>query len=442
MVLFTVGSIVCAVSYNFTVMLAGRSVQGSGGGGILAMTQILITDMIPLRERGKYFSLINIVWAIGTVSGPLVGGAVASANAWRWIFYLNLPIIAIGFVGIIAFLELENVHRTLKEKLVEVDYIGSVIFLPSLTSFLVGITWGGVQYAWDSWPTVIPISLGLFGLLVFAFWEARCAKIPLLPLEIFENMDTNIAYFINFVHGIILWAVVYYMPLFFEGAKYSSPIMAGVLALPMTLTVVPCAIVVGVVAARTGYYRWAIWIGWVLTTSGYGLLYMLCPTTTYPALVLLMLYAGIGLGLIFPAVNLAVQASVRPKNIAIAAAMTSFFRCIGQTIGVAIGGVIFQNRMTTNLSGHPELSVSATAYSLDVVTVIQHIESMLESDPRRNTLANGLSESIGTIWAVMCGLAGSALVSTIFLGGYSLNQALVTEQRFRAQRIKENAGDH
>ena len=148
---FTVGSIVCAVAKNFTMMLVGRSVQGTGGGGIIAITEIIITDMVPLRERGNYFALISIVWAIGSVSGPLIGGALAQGNAWRWIFYLNLPIVAIGFVGIIAFLRLENRKRTLKQKLIEIDYVGSVIFLGSSTSFLVAITWGGVMFDWSSW---------------------------------------------------------------------------------------------------------------------------------------------------------------------------------------------------------------------------------------------------------------------------------------------------
>ncbi|KAI4112307.1 MAG: hypothetical protein LQ338_008326, partial [Usnochroma carphineum] len=388
--LFTVGSIVCAVSRNFTTMLVGRSVQGTGGGGILALTEILITDMVPLRERGNYFALISVVWAIGSVAGPLVGGALASADAWRWIFYLNLPIVAIGFAGIIAFLKLENRPRTLKEKLLEIDYMGSVIFLASTTSFLVGITWGGVMYAWDSWRTLVPIIVGLFGLVLFIFWEASFAKSPLLPLDIFRNRDSNIAYFIDFIHGIILWGIVYYMPLFFEGAKDYTPVLAGVSALPQSLTVVPCAMVVGIVAAKTGHYRWAIWIGWVLTTLGSGLLYLLKPTTSTLGWIFLMLVSGVGIGLLFPAMALAIQASVPPKNIAIAAAMFTFFRCFGQTVGVAMGGVIFQNRMASNLSGYPELSASATTYSLDVVALIRQINLMRGSDPRKRILEDAL----------------------------------------------------
>lgn len=441
---FTVGSIVCAVAKNFTQMLVGRSVQGTGGGGIIAITEIIITDMVPLRERGNYFALISIVWAIGSVSGPLIGGALAQVDAWRWIFYLNLPIVAIGFVGIIAFLKLENRKRTLKQKLIEIDYVGSVIFLGSSTSFLIAITWGGVMYAWSSWHTLVPIIVGVFGLCVFVIHQAKFATHTLLPLAIFRNKDSNIAYFLTFIHGIILWSILYYMPLFFEGAHDFTPILAGVSALPQSLTVVPCAMVVGVVAAKTGHYRWALWVGWTLTTMGSGLLYLLSPSTSTPAWVFLMLVSGIGIGLLFPAMALAIQASAPPKDIAIAAAMFTFFRCFGQTIGVAVGGVVFQNRMAANLAGSPSLSGSATTYSLDVVSLIRRINAMSNSDPQKSILRTALSHSIRPIWALMCGLAGVALLTTIFIKHYDLNQELTTEQGFDGQekrKVKEAGGD-
>lgn len=441
---FTVGSIVCAVSKNFTMMLVGRSIQGTGGGGIIAITEIIITDMVPLRERGNYFALISIVWAIGSVSGPLIGGALAQRNAWRWIFYLNLPIVAIGFVGIIAFLKLESRKRTLKQKLAEIDYVGSVIFLASSTSFLIAITWGGVMFAWSSWHTLVPIILGVFGLSLFVVWEAKIATHTVLPLAIFRNKDSNIAYFLTFIHGIILWSILYYMPLFFEGAHDFTPILAGVSALPQSLTVVPCAMVVGVVAAKTGHYRWALWVGWTLTTLGSGLLYLLSPTTTTPAWVFLMLVSGIGIGLLFPAMALAIQASAPAKDIAIAAAMFTFFRCFGQTVGVAIGGVVFQNRMAANLASDPSLSGSATSYSLDVVSLIRRINAMSNADPQKIILRTALSDSIRPIWALLCGLSGLALFTTIFIKHYDLNQQLSTDQGFEGQekkRMKEVGGD-
>jgi len=119
---------------------------------------------------------------------------------------------------------------------------------------------------------------------------------------------------------------------------------------------------------------------------GSGLLYLLSPITSIPSWVFLMLVSGIDIDLLFPAMALAIQASAPLKNIAIAAAMFTFFRCFGQTIGVAIGGVMFQNRMAANLRSYPTLANSATSYSLDVVSLIRRINAMPNSDPTKSIL--------------------------------------------------------
>lgn len=177
---------------------------------------------------------------------------------------------------------------------------------------------------------------------------------------------------------------------------------------------------------------------------GSGLLYILSPTTSIPAWVFLMLVSGIGIGLLFPAMALAIQASAPPKDIAIAAAMFTFFRCFGQTVGVAVGGVIFQNRMAANLADQPSLAGSAGSYSLNVVSLIRQINAMPNSDPQKMILRTALSHSIRPIWALMCGLAGVSLLTTIFIKHYDLNQALTTEQGFDDQekkKLKEAGGD-
>lgn len=126
------------------------------------------------------------------------------------------------------------------------------------------------------------------------------------------------------------------MALYFLGVLDYTPILAGVGALPQCLTVVPCAAIVGIIATRTGLYRWSIWAGWILTALGMGLLCILDPDTKVAAWVFLLLVSGIGVGLLFPALNLAIQASVSQKHTATAAGMFSFFRGFGQTIGVAM----------------------------------------------------------------------------------------------------------
>jgi len=270
------------------------------------------------------------------LTGPLVGGVLAQERAWRWIFYLNIPIVVIGFVGIIAFLNLTARQRTMVEKISQIDYVGTFIFVASSTSFLVPISWGGVMYSWSSWHTHVPLLLGLAGLAAFCIHEAYFAAFPLLPIRIFSNRSTSLTYLITFLHGMILWSIVYYLPLYFMGVKGYTPIIAGVTTLPQTLTVVPCAIIVGLVASRTARYRWSLYSGFILTVLGIGLLYLLDVNTKVVEWVFLLLISGVGMGLLFPGMNLSIQASVSQVDAADAAGLFTFFRTLGQSVGVAM----------------------------------------------------------------------------------------------------------
>lgn len=139
---FTIGAVIASVANNSAVLLVGRSVQGVGGGGLVALTYVIITDIVTLRERGKWFALISLQWAIGSVTGPVVGGAFAEKTNWRWIFWLNIPFCVIGFITIPVCLRLTHKVGSISEKLKAFDWFGSFLFVSSLTSFLIPLTWG------------------------------------------------------------------------------------------------------------------------------------------------------------------------------------------------------------------------------------------------------------------------------------------------------------
>jgi EmrB/QacA subfamily drug resistance transporter len=433
LIFFTSGAVMCGASTSFPLMLSGRAIQGLGCGGINALTETLVTDLVPLRERGKYFSIISAVWAVGSVSGPVVGGALAQNEAWRWLFWINVPIAGVGFVGIIMFLNLEKRNGSLREKMAEIDYIGSLIFIVALTSFLIPITWGGVLYSWGSWQTLAPMIIGAFGLVGFCLYEGMLAKHTLLPMRLFYDRSTSICYFADVIHGIILWTILYFLPLYFEGVKGYSFVIAGVAALPQTVTVIPCAAIAGVIAAYTGHYRWALWAGWVLTVFGCGLMCLLGVETTVVQWIFINAVSGIGVGLLFPSMQLAIQASAPQEDIAVAAALFTFFRGCGETIGVAIGGVIFQNRIAIELQKFPDLP--ASQYSLDAVAIVKTISSLPADLPQVLHIKAAFGSALQVVWAVMCGLAGIALIASCFVKRYGLDQALQTEQGFRSKPL-------
>ncbi|MCJ1395714.1 hypothetical protein MMC18_008600 [Xylographa bjoerkii] len=181
-----IGFIACAISNNAIVMLVARAVQGVGTGGIIGLTEMLIADIVPLRERGKYFTLTSIVRTTSCLSSLLVGTVLPQVHLRGEIFYLKFLIMVIGCVGIIAYSNLEQRKRSPEENLLEINYIGSVIFLASTTMFLVAITCGHFMYSWSSWHTLLSIGLGLFGLALFAVHEAKYAKLVLPPFDVLQ----------------------------------------------------------------------------------------------------------------------------------------------------------------------------------------------------------------------------------------------------------------
>lgn len=427
---FLVGSIIPAVANNFTTVLVGRSVQGIGGGGIIALTEMVVVDTVPLRERGKWFSFFGMMWSFGTVAGPLLGGAFAQEVTWRWVFWINLPFLGIGAVLITIFLKLNQRQGDFLAKLREVDWIGMVLFLGSTTGFLIPITWGGVQYPWDSWRTLVPLIVSAAGIIAFIVHQEKFASHPLIRTSVFKTKSAALLYLTTVIHGIILWAILYFMPLYFEAVKGMGPIMAGVALFPWTFTVAPGAVITGIAIAVTGKYRWANWAGWFLTTFGSGLLIMLKPDTSTPAWIFLNLVGGVGTGMLFPAMALAVQASVAVKDQAYAANMFSFFRAFGQTLGVAIGGVVFQNQMKKKLLTYPLLADMADAYSKDAAGLVEIIKGM-PAGVMKDQLRESYTDALKYIWIVATVLAGVSLIATLFIDEFGMDTEMETEMGFK-----------
>jgi MFS family permease len=202
---FTIGTILCSVADNFTTLLGGRCIQGIGGGGIITLTQVIFCDIVPLRQRPKYFSMVLGCWSIGSIIGPVVGGKLVESTSWRWAFHINYPFCGIGFVVAIFFVQLDAVAKlTFQEKLKRVDWLGAILFVSSMTSLLIGISWGGIQHPWDSAATLAPIIVGLVGTGVFFMWEFYRKDHTLLPLAVFGSWSAIAAFYNALINGLLV----------------------------------------------------------------------------------------------------------------------------------------------------------------------------------------------------------------------------------------------
>lgn len=178
------------------------------------MVLAIFTDIVPLRLRPQYWAAIQVAWAVGTVTGPVIGGACAHPKTWRWIFYINFPICAISLVAVPSLYRPEGssgmttttttTKGSFLSKWRRFDFVGCGLFLGSTTSFLIGVTWGGVQYDWDSVQVLVPICLGLAGIVLTIVWEKLGTENSFLRIWIFDDFRTTAAYLCGMLQGLIV----------------------------------------------------------------------------------------------------------------------------------------------------------------------------------------------------------------------------------------------
>ncbi|KAK8053622.1 Major Facilitator Superfamily protein [Apiospora saccharicola] len=423
------GSLIVALAKNFNVVLGGRTIQGLGGGGLMVLAEILISDLIPLAHRGIWFSINSIMWCVGTAAGPLVGAAFAQYATWRWIFWINLPIVGLAMAFVTFFLNLETLPGHILEKLGRFDWLGATLFSVSSAGFLFGITTGGVMFAWGSYQVLIPLLVGFSGILAFVYWEFRFVEEPILEKRMFKTFTATSTYVGCMLQGLLNTASIYFLVLYFQGVKTYSPIMSAVGLLPVTIHLSWASTASGYAVGKVQRYRWALWLGWVLLTVGCGLLMLLGPDTSVVRWVFVQTPLGIGTGILFTPQILCIQASTEPQFNGHAAAFFSFIRVFGSAVGVAVSGVIFQNAFKQKLEDIPQFAGVAEEYSRDATLIVEVIKEMDAGSATKSLMINAYSESLGAIWITLLAFSAVGMLLSFTVKGYSMSQEHVTKQK-------------
>ncbi|KAL4865043.1 major facilitator superfamily domain-containing protein [Aspergillus spectabilis] len=397
-VFFLIGIIISGVASSFTPMLIGRALQGVGGGGIILMSDVIITDLVPMRLRGKYFGIIGAVWALGSITRPVIGGALAH----------HLP------------------------KLRRVDWLGTALFIAATTAFLIPVSWGGVQYPWSSLRTLAPLIFGVVSFAAFLIYEKYIPSEPTFRLHLLKSYNMAYSLYATFINAMIVYGTIYFLPLYFEATKEYNPIITGVAFFPATLTVAPASIISGLIITKTGDFKCITVTGWIISTLGLGIMILLDTETTIPQWIFLTLTPGLGLGMLYTSLAFINQSASNDSSMAFAVSLFIFARLLGQCIGVAICGVIFQNRMRVNLISIPSLADHAVEYSRDASNLVTQLGG-IEDSVRRGLLVKAYAEALRVAWGALCAFSGTAMMGGFFVRRVSLDRALNTEQGLREE---------
>jgi EmrB/QacA subfamily drug resistance transporter len=332
---FVGASMLCGGARTMGELIAARALQGLGGGGLIALAQATVGDVVAPRERGRYQAYISGLWAAASVSGPVLGGLFTDFASWRWVFWINLPIGVVSLV--VSRITLRRLgRRTVRHS---IDYLGAALLMAAVTCLLLVTSWGGTTVPWTSPLLALLLVLGIGLFVAFWAWEMR-AREPIVPPRLMRNPVFRCSGAASFTVAMAMFGATAFVPLFLQFAFAASPSRSGLLILPMSLATTVGALVAGRAMSRTGRYKpWPL-IGLTLAGSSFvGLSF--CGTGTTLAIVCTLIgLVGFGVGLTFPPTLVSVQNAVDRQDLGTATGCVAFFRSMGGSLGVAALGAI------------------------------------------------------------------------------------------------------
>ncbi|KAJ5291222.1 MFS general substrate transporter [Penicillium angulare] len=434
---FVLGSGISGGAISSTIMIAGRTIQGIGGGGINVMIDMIVSDMLPLRERGNFMGMIFAVFSIGTSLGPFIGGAIVQHSSWRWVFYLNLPIGGTALVCLFFFLHVNYQREPWQQKIKKIDYIGNALLMTSIVSILLALTWGGTKFPWSNWRIIVCLVLGFFGMVVFHLYEASpwCSE-PMMPPHIFGNRTSFAALILSFIHNMLTFWVVYFIPVYFQSVKLSSSTRAGVQFLPSVILAVPTAMAAGIILTKWGRYQPIHAVGMGLTLLGLGLFTLFDANSSDAEWITYQIITAIGLGLLLTTTLTAVQVSLAEKDVGLATATWAFVRSYGAIWGISIPSAIFNTQFGNLSSRISDPAVAAQlaggeAYSHVSATFIKSLDSQV-----RDEVVSVYSDTLKLVWQISLAFAAVGFVIVWVEKQIKLRTELETE--YGIKDAKEN----
>jgi EmrB/QacA subfamily drug resistance transporter len=441
-IIFVVGSILCGISQTMTQLIFSRGFQGVGAGIMMANAFTVIGDIFPPAERGRYQGLMTATFGVSAVVGPTIGGYITDHLSWHWVFFVNIPFGVLIIALFVLFFPPLRPDK-LRHK---IDYAGITTLILGVVTLLLAISWGDVEYPWDSVQIISMFAFSAVMIVVFVAVESR-AKEPIIPLWIFRDRIVAVSIFIGFIIGFCMFGGIMFIPLFFQGVMGLSATSSGNFLTPMMLGIIVGSIVSGqMLVLAGGHYRLQGMAGLAIMALGLFLLSRMSVETSYATAVTDIVIAGVGIGITMPLYTLAVQNAVPYSVLGTATSATAFFRSIGSALGLAIFGSVMNNRFASDfiaglpaqvtsiipagrldaLAHNPQALLSADAQAT-LRSLFEHLgpQGAAYFDQVFHTLRLALASAVTEVFLIALIFAAIAWVANLFLKEIPLRKRYV-----------------
>lgn len=349
LLVFVVASAIAGFSQDTSMLITMRVFQGLGAGGLTALTQIVMADIISPRERGKYMGLFGAVMALGTVGGPLIGGVITDSFNWRWNFFIALPFAVIAII-----LLQKTLHLTaLAKRKVSIDYVGIALLSAGVSSLLIWVSLAGKEFDWMSTNTFIMVGGAIIALFAFVIVENKVSE-PIIPLTMFKNRTFTLSVLASISVGVSMFGTSVFLAQYMQLARGANATESGLMTIPMMAGLLIISTIAGAMISKRGKWKAIMVIGSVAQLVGLGLLSTIHYDTNFVLVSAYMFILGAGLGMVMQNLVLIVQNAVTPDEIGVASSGIAFFRSLGGTIGVSVLGAVMATKLTDLLNSKSE----------------------------------------------------------------------------------------
>jgi len=432
-VIFVLATAAAGFSQDPGTLIAFRAVQGIGAGGLAALSQVIMADIISPRERGRYMGLFGAVMAVATVGGPLLGGFITDTIDWRWNFFIALPFAVAALI-----MMQRTLHLPPRPKIkARIDYFGIVLLSTAVSLLLIWVTNAGKDYDWWSTETILMVGGALLAAVVFVIVELR-SKEPLIPLTMFRNRTFTLAVIASISIGIAMFGTSVFLSQYMQLARGATPTEAGLMTIPMIGGLLLASIVIGGLVTRTGHWKPYLIVGGVLLIAGSYLLSTIHYDTNFVLVSLYMFLLGAGVGMTMQNLVLIVQNTSKPSEIGVASSGVTFFRSLGGTIGVSVMGAALATS-ATNLFTDRKDDIGAALMALGekgaaigqqlASGTIPQVSSLPESI--RVIVEDIYAQAIAHSFLIAVPLAVISLIAIVFLPNKPLTR-MTTSERVQA----------
>lgn len=423
LVLFVVGSALAGFSQDTATLITFRVFQGLGAGGLTALSQIIMADIISPRERGRYMGLFGAVMAVGTIGGPLMGGIITDSFGWRWNFFVALP-----FAIAAIFLLQKTLHlpKRAKQGKVRIDYLGAALIAGGVSLLLIWVTMAGNQFEWASWNTAWMVGLSVLLLVAAVIVELKVSD-PIIPMSLFRNRTFTLSVIASIAVGVAMFGTSVFLGQYMQLARGATPTESGLLTLPMIGGLLITSTIVGNLISRFGVWKPYMIAGSLALAAGMFLMGTIQYDTNYVLVSVYMFILGAGVGMVMQNLVLIVQNAVEITQLGVASSGIAFFRSLGGTIGVSVMGAVLASQVTGLLTDKADaLQAAIVKLGAPGAAIAESLQS--GTIPRVNELPVGVrtiiesvyGQAVADIFLVAAPLAIVTLVAVLFLPNLSL----------------------